>query len=230
MVFATPSAATICTVSGSTVTFTGVGTCNLTANQAAGGSYAAAPQINAAIEINAAAQTITGFAPGSPVVFGAAPATLSATGGASGQPVVFATPSAATICTVNGNTVTFTGVGTCNLTANQAAGGNYAAAPQVTASVVINGLRSASGTSPAGGSITAAFTGGNSSCSYASTAFTNPGAPTGVSLPHGAFGFTTSNCGEGAALNFTITYPQPLPEGAKYYKFGPTGRAPGGEW
>ena len=77
-------------------------------------------------------QTITGFNPASPVVFGAAPATLSATGGASGQPVLFATTSAGTICTVSGTTVTFTGVGVCNLSANQAAGGNYAAATQAT--------------------------------------------------------------------------------------------------
>jgi len=83
-------------------------------------------------------QTITGFTPASPVVVGAAPAALSATGGASGNPVVFATTSAATICTVTGNLVTFVGAGTCNLTANQAGNITYAAAPQVTASIVIN--------------------------------------------------------------------------------------------
>jgi hypothetical protein len=138
IVFATTSANTICTVTGNTVTFTGVGICNLTANQAAGGSYSAAPQVTASVTINAAGQAITGFAPASPVVFGASPATLSASGGASGSPIVFATTSANTICTVTGNTVTFTGVGICNLTANQAAGGSYSAAPQVTASVTIN--------------------------------------------------------------------------------------------
>jgi hypothetical protein len=51
-----------------------------------------------------------------------------------------------------------------------------------------------------------------------------------VSLPHGAFGFTSNNCGAGAALTFTITYPQALPVGTKYYKFGPTQSAPAGEW
>jgi hypothetical protein len=72
------------------------------------------------------------------VVFGAAPVTLTATGGASGNPVVFATTSASSICTVSGTQLTYVGVGVCNLTANQAAGGNYSAAPQVTASVTIN--------------------------------------------------------------------------------------------
>ena len=138
IVFATTSLATVCTVSSPTVTFTGVGTCNLTANQAAAGNYSAAPQVTASIVINPAPQAITAFAPTTPVVFGAAPATLTATGGASGNPVVFATTSLPTICTVSGNVVTFVGIGTCNLTANQAAAGNYSAAPQVTASIVIN--------------------------------------------------------------------------------------------
>jgi hypothetical protein len=138
VVFATTSAPSICTVAGNLVTFVGVGTCNLTANQAGGGNYSAAPQVTASIVIGLAPQTITGFAPASPVVFGAPPATLTATGGGSGNPVVFATTSAPSICTVAGSVVTFVGVGTCNLTANQAAGGNFAAAPQVTASIVIN--------------------------------------------------------------------------------------------
>ncbi len=114
-------------------------------------------------------QTITGFAPTSPVVFGAAPATLSATGGASGQPVVFATTSAATICTVSGSTVTFTGAGTCNLTANQAASGNYAAAPQVAASISIvpagqsiGAISFSPSTLIVGGSTTASASGGAS--------------------------------------------------------------------
>jgi uncharacterized repeat protein (TIGR02543 family) len=140
IVFATTSANTICTVSGSTVTYVGVGVCNLTANQAAGGNFSAAAQATASITINGAPQAITGFAPTTPVVMGASPATLTATGGASGNPIVFATTSANTICTVSGSAVTFVGVGVCNLTANQAAGGNYAAAPQVTASITINAV------------------------------------------------------------------------------------------
>ncbi|MBK9443626.1 MAG: DUF1566 domain-containing protein [Comamonadaceae bacterium] len=222
VVFATTSANSICTVSGTTVTFTGVGVCNLSANQAGVGSYAPATQVLASITINAASQTITGFNPASPVVFGAAPVTLSATGGASGQPVVFATTSANSICTVSGTTVTFTGVGVCNLTANQAGAGSYADAPQVSASITVNASRSVSGSSPAGGSITAAFSGGNASCSYASTAFTTASGPPGVTLVHGAFDFTTTNCGAGASLTMTITYPQTLPAGTQVYKYGPT--------
>ncbi len=175
-------------------------------------------------------QAIAGFSPASPVVLGAAPVTLSATGGASGNPIVFASTSASTICTVSGSTLTYVGVGVCNLTADQAAGGDYSAAAQVTASVTINAVKTVSGPSPTGGSITASFSGGNSNCSYASTAFTTPVPPAGVTLPHGVFAFTTTDCGEGPTLRLTITYPQSLPEGTKYYKYGPTPDNPADHW
>jgi trimeric autotransporter adhesin len=96
-----------------------------------------APALRPVTSLTLVAQTLL-FTPASPVVFGAAPVLLTATGGASGNAIVFATTSASTICTVAGNQVTFVGVGTCNLTANQAGNGNYLAAPQVTASIVIN--------------------------------------------------------------------------------------------
>lgn len=172
-----------------------------------------------------ASQTITGFAPSSPVVFGAAPATLSATGGASGSALVFATGSASSICTVSGTTVTFVGAGVCNLTANQAGNANYSAAPQVTASITISAapIKSYTGPSPAGsGNIATAFTGGNASCAYATSQFSStPTPPTGVTLTYGVFSFTTNDCGAGSTLNFTITYPQNLSAGTRYYKFGP---------
>ncbi|MFZ2593937.1 MAG: YDG domain-containing protein [Minisyncoccia bacterium] len=69
--------------------------------------------------------------------YGDAPLALVATGGLSGNPVTFATSSLATICTVSGATVTITGAGTCVVTADQAGGGSYSAAPQVTQSFII---------------------------------------------------------------------------------------------
>jgi alpha-tubulin suppressor-like RCC1 family protein len=55
---------------------------------------------------------------------------LSATA-TSGLPVTF-TAAAMSVCTVSGSTVTFTGVGTCTIDANQAGNANYLPAPQVT--------------------------------------------------------------------------------------------------
>jgi hypothetical protein len=58
--------------------------------------------------------------------------TVSATGGASGIPVVFSVEaSASSVCSVSGSTVSFIGVGTCILDANQAGSAGYAAAAQV---------------------------------------------------------------------------------------------------
>jgi hypothetical protein len=41
----------------------------------------------------------------------------------------------------------------------------------------------------------------------------------------GLFDFTVSGCTPDSVLNFTITYPQALPPGTQYWKYGPT---PGG--
>jgi RHS repeat-associated protein len=83
------------------------------------------------------AQTITGFAPATPVLFSGGTIALTATGGGSGNPVVFASTTTS-ICTVSGSTVTKVALGTCTLTANQAGNATFSAAPQVTKSVVIN--------------------------------------------------------------------------------------------
>ena len=65
--------------------------------------------------------------------------TLRATGGPSGSPVTFKslTPS---VCRVSGSVVSFFTVGKCTLAANQGAGGNYSAAPQVTQTVTVGSL------------------------------------------------------------------------------------------
>ena len=89
------------------------------------------------------------------------------------------------------------------------------------------GVRSASGTPPGAGLVTASFTGGNSTCAYETTQFPSAAAvggtpPAGVAFPQGAFGFTTNDCGPGAVLSFTMTYAQPFPQGTRYYKYNGT--------
>jgi hypothetical protein len=82
-------------------------------------------------------QQIAGFTLASPVSPGTPPVTLAATGGGSGNPVVFATSSPASICTVAGAVVTYVGLGTCVLTANQAGNVRYEPAPTVSVTVSI---------------------------------------------------------------------------------------------
>ena len=46
--------------------------------------------------------------------------------------------------------------------------------------------------------------------------------PAGLGFPFGVTSLATVGCEAGSAQTFTLTYPQPLPAGAKYWKFGRT--------
>jgi hypothetical protein len=75
--------------------------------------------------------------PPNPAVFGGS-YTPTATGGGSQNPVVFSIdPSAASVCSITGGMVSFTGVGTCVIDANQADDSTYSAAPQVQQSFTV---------------------------------------------------------------------------------------------
>src|SRR5262249_9811725 len=74
------------------------------------------------------AQTITiTSTPSGPKVGGSY--NVMATGGGSGNPVTFTIDGApSSVCSIAGSTVSFTGVGTCTIDANQAGDANYNAA------------------------------------------------------------------------------------------------------
>ncbi|MEO7138447.1 MAG: beta-propeller fold lactonase family protein [Gemmatimonadales bacterium] len=130
VVFTTADPAT-CTVSGSTVTFAGAGSCQVLADQAGGADYNAAPQAAQTIAVVKQAQGITFTStPPNPAVLGGS-YTAAATGGGSGNPVTFSSLTPA-VCTVSGSAVAFVGVGACTLAADQAANTAYLAAPQQT--------------------------------------------------------------------------------------------------
>jgi hypothetical protein len=121
------TSASICTVSGSTVTAVAIGTCSVTASQAGNSSFDAASPVTVTFSIGGDSQTIT---------FGTVPAltvgateTLAATA-SSGLTVSFtASPSA--VCTVSDTTLTGVGAGTCTVTASQAGNSTFAAAASV---------------------------------------------------------------------------------------------------
>ena len=134
---AAPGSAGICTVTGSSVSFVGAGTCTINADQSGNGSFLAAPQAQQSFAIGAAPQTIsfTSAPPGSAAVGGTYTVTAAAS---SGLPVTFsATAGSAGICTVSGATVSLIGVGTCTLNANQAGNASYLAAGQVQQSFAV---------------------------------------------------------------------------------------------
>jgi streptogramin lyase len=127
------------TILGSLLTVTGAGTLVIDANQAGNGNYAAATQAQTTVMVNKASQTISFTSPASPVTY--APGmtiALSATGGASGSAVVFTVDGSSTgTGTIAGGTLTVTGAGTLVIDANQAGNGNYTAAAQAQATVVV---------------------------------------------------------------------------------------------
>jgi YVTN family beta-propeller protein len=128
VVFTTGDPAT-CTVSGSTVTFTGAGSCQVLANQAGSADYNAASQAAQSITVVKQAQGITFTStPPNPGVLGGS-YTVGATGGGSGVAVIFSSLTPV-VCTVSASAVSFLGLGTCTIAANQAGNAAYLGAPQ----------------------------------------------------------------------------------------------------
>jgi hypothetical protein len=131
----------VCSVSGTTVSYTAVGSCVIDANQAGNTTYADAPQVQGTINVGKIAQSITFTPP--PTGSSGGSATLSATGDGSGNPVVFSVDPASDskVCNVsgtNGTTVNYTAVGTCVIDANQKGNDTYADAPTVQGKITVN--------------------------------------------------------------------------------------------
>jgi len=98
--------------------------------------------------------------------------------------------------------------------------------------VVTPTLSTVTGTVPGmSGTASVTLTGGGASCTLdPSSAFTVPStAPANRNLPHGAFGFLATGCT--GSITIAINYPDPLPEGVQFWKFGPaTAGAPTSTW
>lgn len=165
-------------------------------------------------------QTITFNNPGAQN-FGTSP-TLTATS-SSGLIPTF-TSATTGVCTItSGGVLTFVTAGTCTINADQAGNGSYFPAVQVSRSFAVTASTSVSGV-VAGmvGVATATLSGGGASCTLnpASTSFMLPGsAPAGHTLPHGGFEFLATGCSGNVTL--TLVYPDPLPVGVQFWKFGP---------
>jgi hypothetical protein len=133
----TTASPSICTVTGTTVTFTGPGQCVVRANQAGSNDYDPAPQVTQTITVTQAQE----------VRITSTPTLMSTLGGkyqvvataTSGLPVTLATGPATTngACTITGTTVTLVRNGTCVITADQPGNNDWAPAPQATQSIAV---------------------------------------------------------------------------------------------
>ncbi len=124
----TSATASVCTVSGTSISLLTTGTCTINANQAGNSNYRAASQVQRSFNVSLRTQTIT-FGALADILISGTPPALSATA-SSGLAVAF-TSATTGVCTVSNTTVTLLAPGTCTLNANQAGDGTFAAAPQV---------------------------------------------------------------------------------------------------
>ena len=139
------------------------------------------------------------------------------------------TSSTLSVCTITPTgALTFLTAGTCTINADQPGNGSYLAAPQVTRSFAVMAVLSVSGPVPGMvGTGTATLSGGGASCTL------NPGA-TGFmtparTLPNGGFAFLATGCS--GSVTLTLVYPEALPTGVQFWKFGPaTAGAPTSTW
>jgi len=141
----------VCSVSetnGTTLSYMGVGTCVVDANQAGDTDYSAASQVQDSFGVGQATQSITiTSTPPSPVVARGPSYTLTADGGGSGNPITFSSATTS-VCSVSEASVIFFGLGTCTLAANQDGNADYLPAPTATQSfTVVNMDRFSSSTS-----------------------------------------------------------------------------------
>jgi hypothetical protein len=123
------------TVSGTTVTLTGVGQVVLAATQAGNKTYGPV-QTTATFNVTQGNNSIAPFAPIGNVSYGVKPFKVTAPVASSGLPVSLSILSGP--ATISGNTITITGAGTVTLAADQAGNGNYPAAQEVTTTFVVN--------------------------------------------------------------------------------------------
>ena len=177
-----------------------------------------------------AMQTITFNNPGAQN-FGTSP-TLSATSDSGLSPTF--TSSTTSVCTITPvGALTFLTAGSCTINADQPGNGSYLAATQVTRTFAVNALLSVSGTVPGMAALaTATLSGGGATCTLnaGSSSFMVPGSVPGtLQLPHGGFQFLATGCS--GSVTLTLVYPDPLPAGIQFWKFGPaTAGAPASTW
>ncbi len=124
----------VCAISGSTVSFTGAGTCVLNGNIPADTNYNAAAQVQQSFTVGQSSQTIT-FSSTAPAfaVFGGTSYTPTATSTSLLAVDFSIDSSSSSICSVSNGIVSFarTKVGNCVVNANQPGNINYFAAPQI---------------------------------------------------------------------------------------------------
>ncbi|OWK46921.1 hypothetical protein FRUB_00620 [Fimbriiglobus ruber] len=199
------------TITGSTLTVTGIGTIVVEADQASSADYAAATPVQQTLQVNPIPQSISFSLPTS-VLFNTTPIPLTATGGGSGSPVTFSVVSGPG--TVNGDSLTVTGAGNVVVEADQAGGNGYGAAAPVQETIfVISQTQSISFSLNAGPvtfgvpPILLSATGGTSGNPVTFSVVSGPGLISGAFLVPTSAGTIVVEADQAAAPGFTAAAP-----------------------
>ena len=148
--FAVPPSS-VCSISSGVVSFTGAGTCTVTASQGGNSEYAPAPPVTQSISVSQATQMLT-----QTITFSSTAPTNAQVGqtytpiakSSSGLTVSFAV-SPGNVCSISSGVVSFTGAGTCSVTASQGGDSEYAPASTTqSVNVVAVPVTSSSSTTP----------------------------------------------------------------------------------
>jgi hypothetical protein len=143
--------ASVCSLAGSTVSFQAAGTCTVNALQGGDSTFAAA-SAQQSFPVVRRSQTIVFASTPPPNAAIAGPGYLVAAASSSGLQVTLTIdPTAVSVCSFAGSTVTFIGVGTCTIDANEPGDSTFEPAAQVQQSfTVINPGNGGGGDDPAG--------------------------------------------------------------------------------
>ncbi|PIF89849.1 putative secreted protein (IPTL-CTERM system target) [Acidovorax sp. 62] len=231
----TSSTTGVCTITaGGSLIFVTAGTCTINADEVGNGSYLAAPQVSRSFAVNAvisgaptigvatAGNALASVSFTAPAFSGGAPITsFTVTSAPSGITATGASSPIVVLGLTNGTSYTFT------VTANNSAGASAASAAS---SAVTPQLLTVSGSVPGMvGTATATLSGGGSSCTLNPTSgfasLSNP-APAGKTMPYGEYAFQSTSCV--GTVTMAITYPEALPAGIQFWKYGPATAAAGG--
>jgi hypothetical protein len=143
----TSSNDSVATISGNVVTIVGMGTCTITATQAAYSNYTSG-SISALLNVAKSPTTLTGFAIPSPnpKTYGDLPFQLivpTSDRAFDSTPITYSSDNI-NVATVDSNTglVTIVAAGSCTFTATQAATNNYLEGTATSATLVVNGTTS----------------------------------------------------------------------------------------